>query len=348
MTPRHIVSILIFLFSVICYATAQSTLQVPSEFGTVTIDCNADKNAKIYFSRANKERIELINYDFDLSFGAVKKIGQITFPLLMKDGKEIHLFEAPMGGNACDGTYYFVLIIDATQEWASSEAFGGCGGIETAQIISGANGYKLALKSPSTTRSQGVTYTLKMGSVVKTNTPMLPKKLVSKKVINKTGKLRWGTHAEGYGFIIDSSQDSTAVTSGGKFDLKNHIEEIVIAKLEVKEWDDKSRDITCLSIKAFEPPKPNTKQLSIELVKAANKAVMVKAHYDKIKYELQYRTVSTQMKAKMKELENYTTKVYAPAMQKFGKLAGEYADVAGGVALRDLGIKHGFVPALIH
>jgi len=59
-------------------------------------------------------------------------------------------------------------------------------------------------------------------------------------------------------------------------------------------------------------------------------------------------TLSKDLNAMARELQNFIAKTYAPAMQNFGSLAGEFAQCYGAGALRDLSITHGWLGVIVH
>lgn len=88
------------------------------------------------------------------------------------------------------------------------------------------------------------------------------------------------------------------------------------------------------------------RELVSEIVEYAGKFRELQRKYYAMRYEMNYKTPSSEIFTKVSELQRFAEYEYVPVALKFSYLISEYAQKYGGMALRDLAIKHNFLDLL--
>ncbi len=89
-------------------------------------------------------------------------------------------------------------------------------------------------------------------------------------------------------------------------------------------------------------------QLETDVIRAAQIFREVSRKEKMMSYELKYKTLSSEIETKMEEYKRFAYEEYVPTANDFSRLISEYTDKYGGMALRDLAIKYGFLDLLAH
>lgn len=87
-------------------------------------------------------------------------------------------------------------------------------------------------------------------------------------------------------------------------------------------------------------------ELANRFVESGIRFGIVSSRLRQMRYELKYRTLSSQIQSKAREISKYVDDVYVPALDEFGYYLDRYIEKYGIDEARDLAIKNGFLHLL--
>lgn len=87
-------------------------------------------------------------------------------------------------------------------------------------------------------------------------------------------------------------------------------------------------------------------ELADRFVESGIRFAIISDVYREMNYNLKYRTLSSQIQLKARELEKYAENVYLPAARDLEYYLSRYGEKYGILAARDLAIQHGFIRVL--
>jgi len=110
-----------------------------------------------------------------------------------------------------------------------------------------------------------------------------------------------------------------------------------------KEYEEKEKKDNEESMRKYEERQWSSGAKDQEIVEYARKFRAVKTKYEAMEYELNYKTVSSELNTKAVALKNYYLQEYMPTAKNFSSLLSTYNNRNGGAALRDLAVKNDFL-----
>lgn len=187
------------------------------------------------------------------SLTAVEKLATLSFPLKAPSGDEFHLFEIPTarGGNACDGSDYYVVVIRDEVAWATTSALGDCATLEQARVQAGDGKTSLILTIPPTTQAEGMVYTVTLGKLTTQKLAKKSRSLKETRTITVTGTLESGARFSQFlPYVQPAKGEAILIHAEGRCALDKLENSKVELKATRKTFSDGDVHHTCLSISA--------------------------------------------------------------------------------------------------
>ncbi|MGC4120053.1 MAG: hypothetical protein QM765_36835 [Myxococcales bacterium] len=158
-------------------------------------------------------------------------------------GEEFHVFAVATagGGNACTGSTFYAVVVDAQKAWATEE-LGFCTELESATLVEGDGKARLSLVTQGDRYKEALRYEVAMGSLTK---HQVPRKVVSSRKAVLKGE--FGSTTNWYMVVNEQQIEIDA----GDCDLRSLALGLKVTMwVDQQTWDDGNGATVCLKVEA--------------------------------------------------------------------------------------------------
>jgi len=236
-------------------AAAKDDASWPSAYGKLVLT-HKDDTCTVTFKPTSGAAKEILSVgecspDGLAGLASVEKAGTTRFPAKAPNGDEFHLFAiaTARGGNACDGSDYYAVVVHEKDAWATKEVLGGCTELTDVKLETQDKKAALVARVKPSPDMEGAVYTVTFGKVETKKVPKVVRTVKTTKEVMIVGKLNSGGHFSNFMPFIELPKDRQfLIHQAGKCNLDAVADTVVELKASQVLYTDGSSEVTCLSV----------------------------------------------------------------------------------------------------